>query len=190
MAARKKTLAGQGTQNYLPPPPESDNISGGIRFTLTCVATVDLASIIYEWSFFCESFTSQANKHTLASLRRVTSIPDGDAFEKYCDTPPIYITMLLQKKYAFLMVGSDVYTTNLYVGTPPICTTMLVQKCQGRTTNSHSVGIDGLFKSVFRIKTPLSLFIGYGQNWEFSMHSQSTEGMTNLTTNPLNASGW
>ena len=60
-------------------------------------------------------------------LRRITSTPDPDTFEKYRDTPPISIAILLQK-YALLLAESSIYTTNLYHDTPPICIAILLQK--------------------------------------------------------------
>ena len=61
---------------------------------------------------------------------RVASTPDRDTFEKYRDTPPICITMRLQK-YALLLVGSSVYTTHLYYVALPI---------HIRVTGSGSIG--------------------------------------------------
>ena len=61
------------------------------------------------------------------SLGRVKSTPDPNTFEKYRDTPPISIAILLQK-YAFLLAESSIYTTNLYHDAPPICIAMLLQK--------------------------------------------------------------
>ena len=49
------------------------------------------------------------------------------SFEKYRDTPPISIAILLQK-YALLLAESSIYTTNLYHDTPPICIAILLQK--------------------------------------------------------------
>ena len=46
-------------------------------------------------------------------FRRVESTPDPNTFEKYRDTPPISIAILLQK-YALLLAESSIYT-------PPIC---------------------------------------------------------------------
>ena len=46
-------------------------------------------------------------------LRRVKSTPDPDTFEKYRDTPPISIAILLQK-YALLLAESS-------EDTPPVC---------------------------------------------------------------------
>ena len=43
------------------------------------------------------------------NLRRVTSTPDPDTFEKYRDTPPISIAILLEK-YALLLAESSIYT--------------------------------------------------------------------------------
>ena len=60
-------------------------------------------------------------------IRRVTSIPDPDILEKYRDTPPISIAILLQK-YALPLAESSIYTTNLYHDTPPICIAILLQK--------------------------------------------------------------
>ena len=60
-------------------------------------------------------------------LRRATSTPDPDTFEKYRCTPPISIAILLQK-YALLLAESGIYTTNLYHDTPPICIAVLLQK--------------------------------------------------------------
>ena len=60
-------------------------------------------------------------------FRRVKSTLDPDTFEKYRDTPPISIAILLQK-YALLLAESSIYTTNLYHATPPICIAILLQK--------------------------------------------------------------
>ena len=60
-------------------------------------------------------------------FKKVTSTPDPDTFEKYRDTPPISIAILLQK-YALLLVESSIYNTNLYHDTPPICIAILLQK--------------------------------------------------------------
>ena len=61
-----------------------------------------------------------------AEFRSVTSTPDPDTFQKYRDTPPISIAILLQK-YAHRLAESSI-DTNLYHDTPPICIAMLVQK--------------------------------------------------------------
>ena len=50
---------------------------------------------------------------TKHGIRRVESTPDPDIFEKYRDTPPIFIAILLPK-YALLLAESSIYT-------PPIC---------------------------------------------------------------------
>ena len=47
--------------------------------------------------------------------------------DKYGDTPPVSIAILLQK-YALSLAESSKYTTNLYHDTPPICIAMLLQK--------------------------------------------------------------
>ena len=60
-------------------------------------------------------------------FRRVTSTPDPDIFEKYRDTPPVSIAILL-RKYALPLAESSIYTTNLYRDTPPICIAILLQK--------------------------------------------------------------
>ena len=60
-------------------------------------------------------------------LRRVTSTPDPDIFEKYRDTPPISIAILLQT-YVLPLAESSIYTTNLYHDTPRICIAILLQK--------------------------------------------------------------
>ena len=60
-------------------------------------------------------------------VRRIKSTPDPDTFEKYRNTPPISIAILLQE-YALLLAGSSIYTTNLYHDTPPICIAILLQK--------------------------------------------------------------
>ena len=53
--------------------------------------------------------------------------PDTDIFEKYRDTPPISIAILLQK-HALPLAESSTYTTNLYHDMPPICIAILLQK--------------------------------------------------------------
>ena len=58
-------------------------------------------------------------------------------FEKYRDTPPISIAILLQE-YALLLAESSIYTTNLYHDTPPICIAILLQKYQGQGSLEHS----------------------------------------------------
>ena len=60
-------------------------------------------------------------------FRSVTSTPNPDTFEKYCDTPPISTAMLLQK-HALRVAESSLYTSNLYHDTPPICIAILSQK--------------------------------------------------------------
>ena len=54
-------------------------------------------------------------------VRRVTSTPDPDTFEKYRDTPPISIAILWQK-YALLLAESSIYIY-IYIN-PPICITI------------------------------------------------------------------
>ena len=44
------------------------------------------------------------------TCRRVKLTPDPDTFEKYRDTPPISIAILLQK-YALLFAETSIYTT-------------------------------------------------------------------------------
>ena len=61
---------------------------------------------------------------------------DPDTFEKYRDTPPISIAILLQK-YALLLAESSMYTTNLYHDTPPICIATLLQKHRGSLEHSQ-----------------------------------------------------
>ena len=74
---------------------------------------------------------------TALSIRRVKSTPDPDAFEKYRDTPPICIAILLQK-YALFLAESTMYTTNLYHDTAPICIAILLQKYEGQGSLEHS----------------------------------------------------
>ena len=76
-----------------------------------------------------EACSVTVSRHMVVSsvFRRVKSTPDPDTFEKYRDTPPISIAILLQK-YALLLAESSIYTTNLYHDTPPICISMLLQK--------------------------------------------------------------
>ena len=66
------------------------------------------------------------------TIRKMKSKSDTDTFEKYRDTPPISIAILLQK-YALLLAESSIYTTNLYHDTPPI-----VSRCFCR-----SIGVRG-----------------------------------------------
>ena len=76
-------------------------------------------------------FIAQDLKHTLRiplPLKRVQSTPDPDTFDKYRDTPPISIAILLQKYAALFLAESNIYTTNLYHDTPPICIAILLQK--------------------------------------------------------------
>ena len=47
-----------------------------------------------------------------ADIGRVKSTPDPDTLEKFHDTPPISIAILLQK-YALLLAQSSIYTNNL-----------------------------------------------------------------------------
>ena len=61
------------------------------------------------------------------NFRRAKSTPDPDTFEKYRDTPPTSIAILLQK-YALFLAESCIYTTNLYHDTPHICIAILLQK--------------------------------------------------------------
>ena len=58
---------------------------------------------------------------------RVKSPLNPDTFEKYRDTPPISITILLQK-YALFLAESSIYTTYLFHDTPHICIAMLLQE--------------------------------------------------------------
>ena len=60
-------------------------------------------------------------------IRRVESTPDPNTFEKYRDTPPISIAILLQK-YALRLAESSIYTTNLYHDMPPISIAILLRK--------------------------------------------------------------
>ena len=48
----------------------------------------------------------------LNCIRRVKSIPDPDTFEKYRDTPPISIAILIMQKYALLLAESSIYITH------------------------------------------------------------------------------
>ena len=50
-----------------------------------------------------------------------------DSFEKYRDTPPIFIAILLQK-YALFVAESSMYTANLYHDMAPICISILFQE--------------------------------------------------------------
>ena len=72
-------------------------------------------------------------------IRRVKSTPDRDTFEKYRDTPPICIAMLLQR-YALFLAESSVYTTNLYHDTTRISVAILVQKYYRTKYRSRVVG--------------------------------------------------
>ena len=71
------------------------------------------------------------------SIRKITSTSDPDTFEKYRDTPPISIAILLQK-YALFLAESSIYTTNVYHDTPPICIAMLLQEYKGQGSLEHS----------------------------------------------------
>ena len=73
----------------------------------------------------------------LGQLRRVRSTPDPNTFEKYRNTPPSSIAILLQK-YALLLPESGICTTNLYCDTAaPICIAILSQKCQVQGSLEH-----------------------------------------------------
>ena len=72
-------------------------------------------------------------------LRRVATTPDPDTFEKYRDTPPISIAILLQN-YALLLAESSIYTTNLYHDTPPICITHLYDDTFAEVLGSGVIG--------------------------------------------------
>ena len=52
--------------------------------------------------------------------------PDPNTSEKYRDTPPISIAMLVQK-YALLLTESSIYTTHMYHDRVPIWAAMLLQ---------------------------------------------------------------
>ena len=55
------------------------------------------------------------NRHSLATrtfVRRVESTPDPDTLEKYRDTPPTSIAILLQK-HALFLAESSIYTIRL-----------------------------------------------------------------------------
>ena len=69
-------------------------------------------------------------------LRRVKATPDPNTFEKYRDTPPISIAILLQK-YAFL-AESNIYNTNLYHDLPPICIAKTFAEVWGQGSLPHS----------------------------------------------------
>ena len=74
----------------------------------------------------------------LPSYRRVTSIPDRDAFEKYCDATPTCLAMLLQK-YALLLVEISGYTTDVYEMHLPCvswCFCTSIRGCQGSLAHS------------------------------------------------------
>ena len=60
-------------------------------------------------------------------LGRVKPTPDPDILEKYRDTPPISIAILLQK-YGLLLAESSLYTSKLYHDAPPIFIAILLQK--------------------------------------------------------------
>ena len=63
----------------------------------------------------------------VSPVGRVQSTPDPETFEKYRDTPPISIAILLQKD-APLLAESSINTTNLYYDTAPISIAILLQK--------------------------------------------------------------
>ena len=67
----------------------------------------------------------------------LVSLQDPDTFEKYCDTPPTSIAILLQK-YALPLAESSIYATNLYHDTPPICIAIFLQKYSGQGSLEHS----------------------------------------------------
>ena len=60
-------------------------------------------------------------------IRTVESTPDPDTLEKYRDTPPISIAILL-KQYALPLTESSIDTTNFYHDMPRICIAILLQK--------------------------------------------------------------
>ena len=72
------------------------------------------------------------------SYRRVTSILDRDAFEKYRDATPICLAMLWQK-YALLLVDLSGYTTDVYEMHLPCvswCFCRSIRGCQGSLAHS------------------------------------------------------
>ena len=75
-------------------------------------------------------------KRPKSSIRTVTSTTDPDIFEKYRDTPPMSIAVLLQR-YALLLAKTSIYTTNLSHDTPSICTAILLRKYYGQKSLEH-----------------------------------------------------
>ena len=58
-------------------------------------------------------------------VRRVKPTPDPDTLEKYRETPPVSIEILLQN-YAVLLAESSTCTAHLYQDTAPICIAILL----------------------------------------------------------------
>ena len=63
-------------------------------------------------------WNQKQNRNCAIPFRRVKSTPGPDTFEKYRNTPPTSIAILLQK-YAFLLAESSICTTNLYHDAAP-----------------------------------------------------------------------
>ena len=81
----------------------------------------------------CAKLSPQTSQYSLFGpyFREGTWTPDRDAFEKYGDTPAISIGMLLQK-YAVFLVGSHMFTTDLYGLHLRLVSRCLLQKCRGQ----------------------------------------------------------
>ena len=84
---------------------------------------------------FPSAFTESRSESSVSSSQHMIFVPkriSGEShrptYEKYRDTPPISIAILLQK-HALLLAKSSIYTTNLYHDTAPICIAILLQKC-------------------------------------------------------------
>ena len=61
----------------------------------------------YKLEVHCQYLSDKLYGLGVPELRRVTSTPDPDTFEKYRDTPPSSIARLLQK-YALLLAESRI----------------------------------------------------------------------------------
>ena len=90
-----------------------------------------LSDKLYKWGLLNVSHFSFSS-----SFRRVKSAPDPDTFQKYRDTPPTSIAILLHM-YALLLAESSTYTTNLYHDTALICIAILLENYSGHGSLEH-----------------------------------------------------
>ena len=95
-----------------------------------------------DWRYRCSTYETKLYVLAVSQIRRVTSTPDRDTFEKHCDkrcASHFYHDTLA--KVCLWLVGSNVYNTHFYHDTPRICITMPLPKYsisgQWNTPNKH-----------------------------------------------------